>query len=230
MQRFLAPGFLAIAVAAAVFALAQSTPSAAQMTVTAMAPAAQLQPQVNAVFQSPAADLRMRMHSAMSEHTALAGLVTQKAATSAPDFEASLGAINKNSNTIADMIGELYGPDARAQFLPMWNSHIQGYLDYTLAAGANDQARKDQVRQGLAQWVNAQADLFASVNPNLSRDTVAGELNTHVTGTLAAIDTFAAREYPRHYEVVDQAFMHSYQIGDVLARGIVQQFPERFAQ
>jgi hypothetical protein len=198
-------------------------PTAAQSQTPAMASAAQSQNP----FTSPAGQLRMKLHQDLSEHTALAAVVTQKAATGAPDFEAARAAIDQNSQSIASQIGTLYGQDAANQFLPMWRAHIQGYLDYTLAG---DAARKDAVRQALQQWVGDQTNMFVTLNPMLPRDVVESDLNMHVMGTLQAIDAFAAQDFPRHYQLAHDGFVHSFMMGDHLAAGIIQQFPDRFPQ
>jgi hypothetical protein len=175
-------------------------------------------------------DLRSKLDNLMSGHTVLAGITTQKADTSAPDFEAALHHLDMNSVQLSEFIGSLYGQDAAASFLPLWRSHIQMYIDYTRAAGNQDAAGKDQARTALGQWIQTQANQLAALNPALPADTVAAELTTHVNGTLAAIDTFGAGEYDQHYELMHRGFDHSFMMGGMMASAIAQQFPDRFAQ
>jgi hypothetical protein len=177
----------------------------------------------------PPGDLRMHLHHFLSEHTALAGITTQKAATGAPDFQAAWDHLDQNSMLFSQFIGSIYGPQAAAEFLPTWRAHTQMYVDYTLATDRGDAAMRDQVRNALGQWIRTQAAQIAALNPALPIDTVAAELTTHVNGTLAAIDTFAQGDYNQHYDVMHQAFEHSFMMGDVLAMAIAQQFPDRYA-
>jgi len=224
MRRFGVLGVTALLAALTVgVAAGRVEPTAAQTHTEAVASAAQSQN----LFNSPAAQLRMKLHQDLSEHTALAGVVTQKAATGAPDFEAALAAIDMNSQSIASQMGTIYGQDAANQFLPTWRAHIQGYLDYTLAG---DAAQKEAVRQTLQQWVRDETNMLVSLNPMLPRDVVEADLGTHVSGTLQAIDAFGAQDFPRHYQLAHEGFLHSFMMGDHLAAGIIQQFPDRFPQ
>jgi len=171
----------------------------------------------------------MQLNHLLPEHTVLAGITTQKAATDAPDFQAAFNHLDQNSMMLSQWVGSVYGADAAAQFLPLWQSHIQYYLDYTAATERGDAAGQDQARTALGNWVQAQASQFAALNPSLPADTIAAELTTHVNGTLAAIDTFAQHDYDRHYDIAHQAFDHSFMMADMMANAVAQQFPDRMA-
>jgi len=179
-------------------------------------------------FNNPAGELRMQLHQLLSEHTVMAGIVTQKAAIGAPDFPAAMAQLDENSVAIANTIGSLYGQQAADQFLPLWRAHIQGYLDYTAATARQDEAARMTISAGLAEWVRTLGAQMNALNPNLARDVIDNELSTHVNGTLMAINTFGSGDFNGHYNVAHQAFVHSFHMGDVMAAAIVAQFPDRF--
>ena len=203
-------------------------PTAAQ-TMAPSGQIGQMGMSAQGAFVGATADLRMQMHQLMSEHTALAAVTTQKAAIGAPDFDAALAHLDLNGVMISQMMGNLYGTDAAAQFLPLWRSHIQMYLDYTLATGRGDLAAKQQIRGALLEWARTQAALFAALNPNASAEAIQAQLVVHVDGTADAIDAFGAGDFQRHYDIAHQGFVHSFMMGDTLAMAIVQQFPDRFS-
>src|SRR3954462_2661553 len=90
--------------------IALSGQLAAAIGGTGVAPAAAAAVQNQGMDQ--AADLRVQLDHLLSEHTILAGITTQKAATSAPDFQAAMSHLDQNSTMLSEFIGTLYGPDA----------------------------------------------------------------------------------------------------------------------
>jgi hypothetical protein len=224
MSRFSLFSVGAVAAALVVAVLgAGYQPAAAQTT----APSPMMTP-AQMGWNSPAAELRMQLHQLLSEHTVLAGMVTQKAAIGAPDFAAAMAQLDENSVNIANTVGGLYGPQAADQFLPMWRAHIQAYLDYTAATAREDEVARMAITEALAGWVRTMGAQMSALNPNLSRDVLDSDLSTHVNGTLMAINTFGAGDFDGHYNVAHQAFEHSFHMGDNLAAAIVAQFPDRF--
>lgn len=191
------------------------------------APAATAAPVVSPTTQQPGefGALRRQMHELMSEHTILAGIVTQKAATGAPDFQAAMDHLDQNSVMLSQLMGSLYGDAVGAQFLQNWREHIQLYLQYTLATGHGDMAGREQARNMLDQWVQTTSMMLASLNPNLQPNEMMMHLTDHVHGTLAAIDAFAAGNFEQHYDIAHTGFEHSFHMADALAIAIAQQFP-----
>ena len=100
-------------------------------------------------------------------------------------------------------------------------------MDYTKAAGADDETAKRAARDDLAAYATSFAGFLAKANPELDEAEVADALSAHAQSLLAVIDAQAADD-PRRYELLRQAAGHMPAFAELLATALVAQFPERF--
>jgi hypothetical protein len=147
----LASGLLAVT---ALGVSAQSPGPAASHPTASNAPAG-----VGGAIDSSAANLRTTLDLKLGEHIILAlkatdaGLHGDTAA-----FDAYNGLLNTNGTDIGAMIGGLYGQVAQDGFNVLWSAHNGGFVAYTNAVAAGDQAAQDRVL----------ADLTTSFVPQFS--------------------------------------------------------------
>ena len=175
-----------------------------------------------------AADLRVVLNSLEREHVHLASQATRNGFDGSSDFEASAGALDQNSVEISQAVGSVYGPEAEAQFLEIWRSHIGFFVDYTTAAKAGDIAGMDEAVKNLGGYVDAISDFFSEANPNLPREAVHQLVSDHVALLKAAVDTYGAGDYAGSYAKEREADQQIGTIADTTAGAIVKQYPEKF--
>ncbi|MEL7207812.1 MAG: hypothetical protein AAGK32_06200, partial [Actinomycetota bacterium] len=147
--------------------------------------------------QSPAAGLRADLTSLLQEHVYLAGLALEQALDdggdlNAPDTVAAVEALDANSVDLSTAIGGLYGVAAGEQFLELWRSHIDFFVDYTLARANGDEAGAKAAQEGLLAYREDFGAFLESANELLTKEAVADELEPHVETFFAALDAFAA--------------------------------------
>jgi hypothetical protein len=180
---------------------------------------------------SAAADLRVALNNLLFEHTFLAAMATDAALDGRQaEFEAAAAALFANSDDLGAAIGSIYGADAEAAFIPLWNSHIGFFVDYTLGAANDDQAAKDAA---IDDQLGYRADFIAflnSANPALTEDVVSPILTPHVTTLTSVIDEQAANRPNHAYANLRQAYAHMQMVGDPLVAAIVAQFPDMFGE
>ncbi len=93
----------------------------------------------NAVTAGPpstttkAAGLRVLLNNLEVEHVDLEAAATRAGFDGAAAFQATAGALDKNSHALSDAMGSVYGKDAGDKFYRIWNSHIGYLVDYAVA-------------------------------------------------------------------------------------------------
>lgn len=176
-----------------------------------------------------AADLRALLNNLESEHVDLASAATRAGFDGDPSFQASAGALGKNTDELSAAIASVYGEEAGAQFKEIWASHIGFFVDYTVAAKAGDQAGMDKAVQNLNGYVDAISVFLSGANPNLPKDAVAQLVSEHVGLLKSAVDKHGVGDYAGSYEAQRQAREQiTTKIANTLAGAIVKQKPEAF--
>ncbi|AEI42073.1 copper amine oxidase N-terminal domain-containing protein [Paenibacillus mucilaginosus] len=175
-----------------------------------------------------ASDLRIAVDRLLAEHGFLAALTMQKGLDGAPDFAAAAAALDQNSDELSDAIGSVYGKEAGDQFRVLWKKHIGFFVDYVTAAAKMDEAGRKEAIDELTEYAGEFAAFLAGANPNLSKDSLAKELDNHVGHLQKAFDSYAAKDYASAYSSLRTAYSHMYMTGDSLSGAIVTQFNEKF--
>jgi hypothetical protein len=182
-----------------------------------------------ATTDTKSAGLRTLLNNLEAEHVDLAAAATRAGFDGDPGFQAAAGALDENSNELADAVGSVYGEEARDKFYEIWNSHIGFFVDYTVAAKAGDQAGMDKAVQNLNGYVEAISDFLSKANPNLPKDAVAQLVGEHVGLLKEAVDKHGAGDHAGSYDAQRRARTQiTTKIADTLAGAIVKQNPEKF--
>jgi hypothetical protein len=184
---------------------------------------AQLPQQFPGAADDSTANLRAELDNLLMQHTALAGIAEEKEYDSAPDFPAVFDALGMNTQMLAQLIGSTFGQSAAATFLPLWQAHIQDYVDYTAALRDGDPNAANAASDALSSYVAAQTNQLVGLLPNLSADLVAQMLTDHVQGTEALIQAYARGDYMTTYGAAAAGIDHMFMFGDMLAAAIAQQ-------
>jgi uncharacterized protein CbrC (UPF0167 family) len=184
----------------------------------------------NTMAVTPAADLRATLNHLLTEHAALATMAMQNGIDGSEDFEASVNALNANTEALSAAIASVYGEEAGNQFKEMWSNHIGFFVDYVKATGAKDEAAKKEALQNLD---NYRADfskfLETATDGRLKSDALAEGLQMHVDQLVGAFDSYAAGDYEKSFEDIRMAYEHMLNPAKGLSSAIVDQYPDKFA-
>lgn len=176
-----------------------------------------------------AADLRVLLNNLESEHVDLASAATRAGFDGLPTFNASAGALGKNTDKLSEAIASVYGEEAGSKFKEIWASHIGFFVDYTVAAKSGDKAGMDKAVSNLNGYVEAISTFLSSANPNLPKDAVAQLVSEHVTLLKEAVDKHGAGDFAGSYDAQSRARVQiTNKIADTLAGAIVKQSPDKF--
>lgn len=179
---------------------------------------------------TPAADLRSTLDYLLSEHAGLAVEAMQNGIDGSKDFDASVAALNANTDDLSAAIASVYGEDAGKAFKDMWSSHISYFVDYVKATGAKDEKAKKTALNALEQYRTDFSKFMEKATDGKvpSKDLAEG-LQAHVGQLIGAFDSYVAKDYDNAYKDIRHAYGHMYEASKLLSGGIVTQFPEKFA-
>ncbi len=175
-----------------------------------------------------AADLRVALNNLEGQHVDLAAAATRAGFDGSPMFEASAGALDKNSRQLSEAVASVYGDEAGERFYEIWNSHIGFFVDYTVAAKAGDKAGMDKAVSDLNGYVEGVSDFLGGAT-GLPKEAVASLVTEHVGLLKKAVDQHGAGDYEASYAAQQEARDQiTNQIADTLAGAIVKQSPDKF--
>ena len=181
-----------------------------------------------AVAFSPRTDLRLTLDRLLGEHLVLAAQAMRAGLTDAPDFAAGAAALEANTSDLAGAVGSIYGDEAGGAFGDLWRAHIDAYVVFVLALGAQDAAGREESLSSLHGYHDEIASFLASANPNLSEEAVAGLVRRHVQALISQAEATDAGDHERAVATIREAYAGMFEVGAALADAIVAQFPDRF--
>lgn len=174
-----------------------------------------------------ATTLRITLDRMLGEHAFLSGEVIRTGILGGAEFTAATAMLDANTAEIVGAIEDIYGAEAADAFGQQWRNHIGYLVDYARALDAGDESAAALASDQLDTYVADFSALLASVIPSLPEGTVSGLIDEHVQ-QLEHISHFDASDYGEAYPALRETHAHMYVVGDGLALGIVERFPERF--
>jgi hypothetical protein len=178
---------------------------------------------------SRAESLKTALRRLWADHVIWTRQYIVAAVGNTPDAAAAAGRLLKNQEDIGGAIVPFYGESAGAALTEVLKQHIRIAIDLIDAAKAGDQAK---FATEDAKWTrNAEeiADLLSGANPtNWPKKDVVDLLGIHLSLTKEEAVARLEQKWEADVEAFDQIFTEILTLSDVLADGIVKQFPDRF--
>lgn len=179
---------------------------------------------------SSAASLKLALRRLWSDHVFWTREYVIAAVAGTPDADAAAGRLLKNQEDIGNAVVPVYGADAGKALTDLLKQHIMIAVDLIAAAksGDNDAFAKHDKR-----WTeNAEeiAGLLSGANPkNWPKADVTDLLMQHLNLTKNEVVARLKSDWKSDVEAFDLIFTEILTVADVLADGIVAQFPDKFA-
>ena len=145
-----------------------------------------------------------------------------------PDLSATQDRLLRNQTDIGNAIKPYYGRTAGNKLTALLKAHIVGAVQLLAAAKAGDQAA---VASKSSEWnANGIAALLASVNPNWPLARLKAEMAKHLALTMQEAVARLQGKWAADVAAYDRVHHHILHMSDLLADGIVKQFPNRFRE
>jgi hypothetical protein len=179
---------------------------------------------------SSTSDLRKDLNIKLAEHISLA---TEAMRTSYDNHDSStpvIDELDKNSQELADIIGEFYGDEPKATFLKLWRDHITFFVNYTISVKNDDKEGKEQALSDLEDYSRKSAEFFSGLNTSLNADSLKPLFTDHRDLAIASINDYKDAKYTESLDDESKAYTQAGKIADAIADGITKQFPDKFNQ
>ena len=174
--------------------------------------------------------LRQDMHALWEDHVTWTRLVIISAAHDLPDFQLTVGRLLKNQEDIGDAIKPFYGDEAGTQLTALLKDHIVIAGDLLAAAKKGDTAA---LGEASTRWyANADdiARFLAQANPDhWPQSEMNRMMRDHLDLTLEEATARLTGDWTADVAAYDKVVAEIRQMSDMLADGILAQFPGRFS-
>ena len=177
-----------------------------------------------------AATLRQDMRKLWTDHVVWTRDYIIAAVDAKPDAKAAENRLMKNQDDIGAAVGKYYGAPAGQQLTTLLKEHIAQAGDVVKAAKAGD---KTALQQNSDKWEKnavAIADFLSKANPqNWPRATLVDMMKKHLSTTTTEVQMRLNKDWDGAVRAFDAIYDHILMMADVLADGIIKQFPDKFA-
>ena len=178
---------------------------------------------------------RASFHDAMrklwEDHITWTRLYIVSAVAGLPDVQPAAQRLLQNQVDIGDAIKPFYGTAAGERLTALLRSHILVAADLVTAAKAGNTTG---IQAASALWdTNAVeiADFLSGANPaNWPRATMRAEMRHHLELTLREAQARLKSDWAADIAAYDDIHKHILGLADVLAAGIITQFPKQFGR
>jgi hypothetical protein len=182
-----------------------------------------------AAITRTAAALHTNMRVLWEDHIVWTRLAIISLTTGSPDTQATVGRLLKNQTDIGNAIKPFYGKAAGNALTAELRKHILIAADLVGAAKAGDQAKLADAQARWRQNANDIAGLLNGVNPRYWKlGAMKAEMSKHLTLTTQEAVARLQGKWAADVAAYDKIHHHILHMSDVLANGLVKQFPKRF--
>jgi hypothetical protein len=173
--------------------------------------------------------LRADMRKLWEDHITWTRLAIISLETGTPDTEATVARLLRNQTDIGNAIKPYYGNAAGNELTRQLRSHILIAADVIAAAKAEDQAKLADAQTRWTANADQIAATLASVNPRYwNIAAMKAEMHMHLKLTTDEAVYRLQGNWVADVAAYDKVHNHILHMSDLLADGIVKQFPARF--
>jgi hypothetical protein len=175
-----------------------------------------------------AVELRMAMRELWEAHVMYTRNYIISAVANLEDVGAIAGRLLKNQDDIGAAIKPVYGDAAGNKLAALLRDHITIAVDVVKAAKTGADA---DLAQADKKW-HANADELAAflsgANPNWPKKDLTDMLYRHLELTTGEVVARLKKDWTADIAAYDQGDAHMLMFADVLTKGILKQFPDKF--
>jgi len=138
--------------------------------------------------------------------------------------DAAQGALQRNTDELADAISSVYGADAGSEFAAVWTDHVESLVAYSRAVAAGDDGARDDAMADLDAYSARYGEFIAELTDGeLAADAVADGVATHIHHMLAATDDYADGDYEAAFAGERTAYAAMFGQGKALSGAAIRQ-------
>jgi hypothetical protein len=173
--------------------------------------------------------LRTDMRKLWEDHITWTRLAIISLESGTPDTDATVGRLLQNQTDIGNAVKPFYGQAAGNELTKQLRQHILIAAELIAAAKAGDQAKLADAQARWQQNADGIAALLHSVNPRYWKlPVMEAEMRMHLKLTTEEAVARLQGNWTADVAAYDKVHEHILHMSDLLANGLVKQFPARF--
>ena len=173
--------------------------------------------------------LRADLRVLWEDHIVWTRLAIISLTTGSPDTQATVARLLENQTHIGNAVKPYYGRAVGNELTAELRKHILIAADVVVAAKAGDQAKLADARARWQENADDIAGVLASVNPRQWKlGAMKAEMRKHLSLTTAEAVARLQGNWAADVAAYDRIHRHILHLSDVLADGLIEQFPKRF--
>ncbi len=172
--------------------------------------------------------LRSALRQLWEEHIVYTRTFIISSLAGLPDADSTAQRLLRNQDDIGAAVEPFYGQAAGSKLASLLREHILIAADIVKAAKAGDE---EGVAKGQAAWQGNALDIaafLAAANPYWSKAELGQMLDMHLGYTTTEVVSRLKGDWAADIQAYDAGHEHMLKFADLLADGIVKQFPKRF--
>jgi hypothetical protein len=180
-------------------------------------------------FTSQEVSLRMAMRRLWSDHVIWTRDYIIAAVSGSPDAGAAANRLLKNQEDIGNAVVPVYGEAAGEALTGLLKQHIMIAVDLIDAAKSGDTAKLEENDRKWNENAEEIAGLLSGANPdNWPKADVVDLLMQHLSLTKGEVAARLDGNWDTDVAAFDDIYTEILTVSDVLADGIIKQFPDKF--
>jgi hypothetical protein len=200
------------------------------MVFRASAQSMHMKPDEKHLFISPSAvELRIKLRELWEDHALYTRNVILNVIDDLPGTNESVARLLRNQDDIGNLIKPVYGEDAGNKLAKLLREHIVLAADLLKAAKANNDKEFSAVN---AKWFTNADDISAflsTANPqHWKLEDMKKMMHEHLKLTTDEAVARKNKDYKGDIEAYDKTRAELLEMSDMLAAGIIRQFPDKF--
>lgn len=174
------------------------------------------------------AELKLNMRKLWEDHVMWTRNVILNIIDDMGGTDKAVERLLKNQDDIGNAVKSFYGNDAGKKLTELLYEHIITAGDLLKAAKTDDQSAFKQINKKWYDNADAIAAFLAGANPNWSSDEMTTMMHNHLALTTDEAIARLKKDYTSDISAYDKVHEEIIEMSDMLANGIIQQFPEKF--
>ncbi len=184
----------------------------------------------SATSSPSAVGLKTALRALWEDHVAFTREYIVSALAGLPDTAAVADRLLANQDQLGNAIKPYYGDQAGAKLTALLRAHIMIATQIVSAAKAGDSAAVDAGEKTWHQNGEEIASFLAGANPNWSKAALSDMLSKHLDYTTTEVVSRLKGDWKADITAYDVGAQHMLMFSDMLASGIVAQFPAKFTK
>jgi hypothetical protein len=191
-------------------------------------PADNTQMSMSAGSNPKAVELRTAMRKLWEDHVIWTRNVICCLVDGLPGKDEALKRLLQNQDDIGNAIKSYYGNDAGNKLTALLHDHITISADVVLSAKAGDNTKLDEANKRWTANADDISTFLSQANPNWNLEDMKSMMHDHLKLTTDEAVARIKKDYVADIRAYDKVHDEILQMSDMLADGIVRQFPDKF--